>query len=291
MKSFFTFSIITLVTGLLYFNTAITSTHQPASARTGAPGEQNCRSCHGTNALNSGSGILSIDFNNEDTAYVPGQTYPITIKLEKAYIVRFGFQTVILTDSDNKNAGTITVTNSSQTIAYNGTVSGSSRRYIAQTGTGSSASATPGSKSWTFNWKAPATNVGNISIYASGNCANNNGGSSGDFIHTSKLTISCLDTTTEVNAVKNNNSLDSKISLYPNPATDFITLKLKSKSNSEIETEITDLFGKEVYNLIEISESEDFKKVILLDNKFAKGVYSCRVTTEGKSYFKTFVVN
>jgi hypothetical protein len=285
-----TLFLSTIIIVLALSEIALTNTNQPTASRTGAPGEQTCRSCHGTNELNSGTGILSIDFNDGDTAYVPGQTYPITVKLEKPSIVRFGFQTVILTDSDNKSAGTITVTNSSETVAYNGTVSGSARRYIAQTGTGSSAASTPGTKSWSFNWTAPETNVGDVSIYASGNCANNNGGSSGDFIHTQKLTIKYKDTTT-INNSKDIKLVNTKLNLYPNPATDFIKISLKANSSSIVETKITDLFGKEVYFSSDRILTEDFEKQIQLDEKFAKGVYSCKVTANDKNYFKTFVVN
>ncbi|HZI87832.1 MAG TPA: PQQ-dependent sugar dehydrogenase, partial [Pyrinomonadaceae bacterium] len=37
--------------------------------------------------------------------------------------------------------------------------------------------------SWTFNWTAPATDVGTVIFYAAGNHANNDGNSSGDFIY------------------------------------------------------------------------------------------------------------
>lgn len=60
---------------------------------------------------------------------------------------------------------------------------GNLRFYIEHTASGTYAG-TGGGANWSFNWTAPATDVGPVTFYAAGNQANNNNGRSGDQIYT-----------------------------------------------------------------------------------------------------------
>jgi hypothetical protein len=267
-----------------YQNIALTSTDTPAAARTGAPGESTCKSCHGQFDLNSGPGSISIDFNGGDTTYNPGQTYTVNVTVTQGSLVKFGFQSVVLKDATNTNIGTIAVTNATQTATYNGTVSGGSRKYIAQKTAGTSAT-TAGSKSWSFDWTAPATDEGNITIYAVGNATNNQGNTGGDYIYTTKQTI----TPAVANAVKDKNT-KPVFALYPNPATEFLNLAIPSKVNETIEISIYDLKGSKVFHSIENPKTDLIEKTINLDESFSKGIYTCQIISESFNKTKTFVV-
>ncbi|MBC7412670.1 MAG: T9SS type A sorting domain-containing protein, partial [Bacteroidia bacterium] len=50
-----------------------------------------------------------------------------------------------------------------------------------------------GTKSWSFDWTAPATNIGSVTFYGAFNGSNNNGSSTGDIIYTTTLVVpACL---------------------------------------------------------------------------------------------------
>ncbi|MGH9803100.1 MAG: choice-of-anchor V domain-containing protein [Blastocatellia bacterium] len=152
---------------------------QPLS-RTGAPSELTCAiaACHIGSAVNSGGGTLTI--TGMPANYTLNQDYDITITLAQNGRSRFGFQATVI-DETGKEAGTITVTDSRISQPASGVVGGNPRRYISHTFSGGAGS---NQISWTFRWKAPATAVGRITVYAAGNAANGTGDQSGDLIYT-----------------------------------------------------------------------------------------------------------
>ena len=56
------------------------------------------------------------------------------------------------------------------------------RSYLKHNAQGT-APGTSGAKSWTFQWTAPAAGAAEVTLYAAGNAANNDGGSGGDRIY------------------------------------------------------------------------------------------------------------
>ena len=161
-----------------------THTNAPPASKTGAPGDGTCRDCHNTFALNSGPGTATITFAGGVLTYTPNQTYTITINITQTGITKFGFESVVLRNSDNSNTGTITITDNPRTQ----TIIGGGNTYIGHTAAGTPANG-QGTNSWSFDWTAPNANVGAITIYASYNSTNNNGNSQGDYIYTSSLVI------------------------------------------------------------------------------------------------------
>ena len=126
------------------------------AGNTGAPGESTCATCHGA-SLKVGGSESTMTFKDSANVvisdYKPNHTYNLTF----AYSIsgKKGFQVVAL-DAQNKQAGTLTAgTNTIVTTQ-------SSKQYLNHK------SAT--SSSWTFKWKAPATDVGDVTFYvAAGN--------------------------------------------------------------------------------------------------------------------------
>jgi uncharacterized repeat protein (TIGR01451 family) len=157
----------------------------PPAGFTHAPGEFDCAECH-LPQPDAGTGHISI---NVPQTYVPGQTYPITVTHSNAdpTRLRWGFQLTALDDSDSK-AGNLQNT-SALTKVLDNQGPGGSRQYIEHcSGAGSGCLDgtfinQQGGASWTFNWTAPATNVGPVTFYVAGNQANNDGNTSGDYIY------------------------------------------------------------------------------------------------------------
>lgn len=153
----------------------------PIESVTGAPGESTCADCHGGGTL---GGTLAI--NGLPQSYTPGQDITITVRLAQTGRTRFGFQLTAI-DSTGKQAGTLT-TNDNRTQLQSAQVNGNTRQYINHTSPGTDPFQT-GVGQWTFTWKAPAQDVGQITFYAAGNAANNNGTTSGDSIYTTSASI------------------------------------------------------------------------------------------------------
>ncbi|MBX7062438.1 MAG: FG-GAP-like repeat-containing protein [Pyrinomonadaceae bacterium] len=158
------------------------SAYGPSASFTGAPSEANCTACHGSFPVNSGTGSVTI--SGIPANYLPGQVIPVTVRVAQADATIYGFQLTAI-DREGAQVGTVALPAPTpaqmQTIV--GLVNGKTRNYVEHTVDG----ITPtvfGSKSWTFNWTAPASRKGKISFYAAGNAADSNGGPSGDYIYT-----------------------------------------------------------------------------------------------------------
>lgn len=149
----------------------------PPASRTSAPGEQNCTSCH--NAA-TGAGQFTI---TAPASYTPGQTYQIQVRHVNADSTRkrWGFELTSLANS--AMAGTFANIGSTTKI-----ISGSGRSYIEQTSAGTFQNQLGGA-TWTFNWTAPASNVGPVTFYAAGLQANNDGSESGDQTYTTNTVV------------------------------------------------------------------------------------------------------
>ena len=156
----------------------------PAS-KTGAPGETTCTSCH-AGSTNDGTSTSSISFSGANNEYETGQTYNMSLSISNGS-AKNGFQIVAL-DDNNSNAGTLVVTDPANTTS----VSGSGNTYINQSSSGTAQT------SWSFDWTAPSSNVGNVTFYYAYNVTNSNGANSGDQIYVAQQVIEPFNSTTDV---------------------------------------------------------------------------------------------
>jgi len=157
----------------------------PAASHTGAPGENNCTSCHSQFPANSGIGGVTITGVPHD--YLPGQQIAITVRTDQADAVLWGFQMTAL-DSLGREAGTFSLPTQmpAQTQIVNGLVGGVPRKYVEHTQAGLFTNGVFGYNAWTFTWTAPAQRIGKIGFYAAGNGANSDGSTTGDYIYTTE---------------------------------------------------------------------------------------------------------
>jgi hypothetical protein len=181
---------------------------------TGSPSEGTCNQsgCHNTYTINTGGGSVTITAPTmTGWQYVPGQTYAISVTVAKSGINLFGLGFEALT-SAGANGGTLTA--GTGTSLKSATIAGNSRTSIVHALNGG---ATANTHTFTFNWKAPATNIGNITFYCAGNAANKNGSVSGDYIYTTSQVITPASST----GIQEQ-SYAENVMVFPNPAIDHI---------------------------------------------------------------------
>lgn len=157
----------------------------PPAARTGAPAlgsfpaEPTCTACHTSFALNSGPGTLSI--TGLPANYSPNQDVTVTVTLNQADRLRYGFEATALDDQGQK-AGDLIVTDAARTRIVSGSGNFAGRQYIQHIFAGVTPNGT-NQNSWTFTWRAPAQSVGRVTFYVAGNAANGNSNNQGDYIY------------------------------------------------------------------------------------------------------------
>lgn len=169
---------------LLSHNTGTPPVHAfsagPPAGYTGAPQEEPeaCAECHVP--PDAGTGRISI---TAPQTYVPGHTYPITVTHTNAdpTRLRWGFELTVLDNASDEKAGELQGTDGT-TQVLNDAGPGSARQYIEHTAVGTFIGQ-QNMASWTFNWTAPAEDVGPVTFYTAGNQANNDGNTSGDYIY------------------------------------------------------------------------------------------------------------
>jgi uncharacterized repeat protein (TIGR01451 family) len=99
--------------------------------------------------------------------------------------MRWGFELTVLDTSDEK-AGTLQNLDDFTQILDNAGP-GAVRQYIEHSAIGTFVGQ-QNTASWTFNWTAPATDIGVVTFYAAGNQANADGNTSGDYIYKTFVT-------------------------------------------------------------------------------------------------------
>lgn len=164
-------------------------------ARTGGPfpGEQTCGTsdCH-NNTPNSGLGSISIQAGGvpiSEFRYTPGDTVEMIVRVQDPAQQRWGFQ-VTARDADD---GCLSVGSFGSSmdalvrILESDGNCGGGREFAAHT------FAKAGSEGeFSFNWTAPAVNVGPIVFAAAGNAANGNNLRTGDMIYTTSQSVEVL---------------------------------------------------------------------------------------------------
>lgn len=223
--------IFSLLAGFLLVTGADILKKAGRAGNTGSPGEKNCGECHGSN--NQSGGSISITSNIPASGYKPDSTYTVEVTVARAGLGLFGMGVECLTNSTNANAGLFIITNANETQIL---TAGNGRKNVTHKLNGGAAS---NSKTFTFDWKAPVAGTGTVTFYGAGVAGNGNNNDSGDFPYFS--TLSATENTTSALDLSVQNQL---VSLYPNPATDWMSVKNQEGKVKSIA--IYDLNGKVV---------------------------------------------
>jgi hypothetical protein len=243
----------------------------------GAPADnsgQTCSKsgCHNTNPATDRDGMVSS--NVPETGYIPGETYSITVSVEQAGISKFGFQATAQDEAGNLQ-GSYVFTNPTET--QHPTIGSASllTKYITHTAAGNTTS-TPGSKSWSFDWVAPAAGTGEVNFYCAVNCANGNGNNSGDQIFKDVLTLQ-----ESISTSLNLNDANDLNHVFPNPSSGQQVQIVVPQNASVV---IYDATGKLVMQST-VTKGQNTIDVSALES----GVYFMSFEQNGKRQIKRFL--
>jgi len=176
MKKLYKFLPILIAPVLLTLFAHVTGS---PGGKSGSIGDANvtCTQCHGGTAT-SQTGWITSSIPAE--GYTPGETYLITATGTHNGVVKFGFELTAETAMGAKT-GTLAITEASRTQLCN------QNKAVTHRAAGTAPNGN--SNTWTVNWTAPATDVGQIRFYAAFNAANGNGQNTGDVIYKSNLFV------------------------------------------------------------------------------------------------------
>lgn len=271
-------SAFTIVAATIYISDLTSTANGNAggapTGKTGSPGDaSNCTGCHTGTAATTSPGLITS--NVPVTGYIPGMTYTFNATITVAGVNKFGFE-VSPQSITGVQKGILVVTNTATTKLI-----GTSGKYLTHKSTGTSGT---GSKSWSFDWTAPAAGSGNLKLYASFVAANGNLTNSGDQVFLSSLDI--------------NENLSAGISethmnayswvVYPNPAKNRINLETIDTENKIITVDVMDITGKQIKTL----NNEDLSQSQSIDiADMQSGVYVLIINTVKGRITKKFIKN
>ena len=173
-------TILTVVFSLSFNSVQSKLTGAPGPyANDPASGSANCSSCHSGTAINASASQASITSNIPATGYTPGNTYTITSTVNYSGRSKFGFQ-ISPQNTAGTQKGTITITDATNTKIVN-------TKYVTHTAAGNSGSST---RSWSFDWTAPAAGSGTVGFYGSFVAGNNNNSDAGDVTYKTSYVVS-----------------------------------------------------------------------------------------------------
>ena len=194
----------------------------PPIRRSGNPVDDNgatCTACH-PGTVNSGQGRVVV----RAAGYTPGVRQTIEVDLRDPNAVKWGFQlTARLASDPTKQAGSFTADDLTRVRC------GPTGGFYApcdgeqEFASHSFAATDPGrreGKTFSVTWTPPATDVGPVVFYASGNAANNNINFNGDQVYTGSHRIASaacsLTGTPAIRAGGVGNAADSRTTIGPN---------------------------------------------------------------------------
>lgn len=209
------------ISGILY------SMQNGALNVTGAPNEGNCTGCHLQTVVNSDPlGQLTISVPGSSGVYVPGNTYEVVVRLSYPGRPRFGFS--LAARSEGVLFVPVGTFSGSPTLGLQIT------DYVTHTLASIQGN---GSREWRFDWTAPTTAVGKITLYVAGVAANGDAEASGDRVYTQSVDLFPAATS----VAKEPLQLESRV--YPNPVSDKLFVRMANESGSELQLELRSMNG------------------------------------------------
>jgi hypothetical protein len=140
---------------------------------------------------------------------------------------------------------------------------------------------------WSYNWTAPASNEGAITFYACLLAANNNNTNDpGDETYFTQLTINPATT-----GISFEEKGVDKISEYPNPAKNVVSIRYSINEISSFKAELLDIQGKLIQVLFKDEKAfGTFEKEITLYPNIPSGIYLIRYSTDKGQSIKRIIL-
>lgn len=204
---------------------------------TNAPGETSCSTnslCH-TGAVNQGSAAtIMTSMEDLSSGYIPGETYTLMPYIYQNGIDKVGFETVALFDN-GEGAGMVSIIST-----YTQVYSSGNKEYVTHTTSGNT---NIGMHDWMYEWTAPTTGSGTVTVYVAFVASNNDMASSGDSIYTDSLVIE--ENTSGINKLYSNEFRIKNI--YTISSTEII-IEYYSQHYFQTSCGITNLKGQKMYS-------------------------------------------
>ena len=225
--------------------------------------------CHGS-ATGPAVTISMFAGTTPVTKYTPGAAYTVKIHGAGSTNTKFGFQfaSVSGTGTSQVQAGTASALPTNVTSHLL-----SALNFIEQSNTLNATSA--GVYDVSFTWTAPATAVGNITLYCTLNAVNGDGNeNSADVSGNTSLILPVA--TASVAALTGNIS----VSAFPNPAINSLNLKLDNAQTGNYAVEVFNLGGK-VVATENIMVNGNSQVATINTGNWAAGTYMISVEKDG----------
>lgn len=262
------------ISDLSGFQAAPLNANGPSGGQSGAPGEQNCTSCH-NGATQDGSNenqlIITNDLGTGITQYTPGATYTVNLSMA-SNPAKKGFQVTAL-NAANTMAGMFVA--GANTQLKTATITGGQRKYATQKNT----SNTSTTQTWNWTWQAPATEQGAVTFYVATNKANNNGNNNGDVIYLSQHVFTNDDASIDELTVENNFSVGYALDK------EEIVIAFSTLSIAPTSLNLVDLQGKSVWTKkLDTSTVGENKQFVSVPKHLPNGMYVVHFFLGNKSY-------
>ena len=85
---------------------------------------------------------------------------------------------------------------------------------------------------------------------------------------------------------------DIVISVYPNPVKDFGNIKYELPSNSSVNIDLYDIYGRKIMNIVNNSNSNKGSYDLMFNTtKLNNGIYFCNFTIDGNTFVEKIIIN
>ena len=139
-----------------------------------------------------------------------------------------------------------------------------------------------------FNWLAPASGTGDVSIWAALNAVNDNYAYDGDNYNVNHIVVAEWSPTVSVYSPEAFSNFN--LSVYPNPAVDNIYLSYSLQNTSAVSVSIADMNGKVVLNLQKGIRLFGKQSINADVSGISKGIYFIDLNVDGMQCIKKLVV-
>lgn len=243
---------------------------------TGSPGESDCSGCHKGGV--AGSVTIS---GIPDWKYKLDSTYHITVTVSQISATMFGLGVEALKKSDNTDAGLFTITDAGTQL-----LPGNGRQNVVHKTDGGKVT-TSGSRAFTFDWKAPATDEGVVTFYVASIAGPADASMSTKTTYTKSQLVNSPTTTVGIEKLTS----VSGFSIYPNPVKDVINISFINSVNGNVKATLHSINGQKVADLFnENMPKGAVEKHIAVSDKWVEGTYFMQMEQGGKSTVQKILI-
>lgn len=272
------FFVLLFIVIAAYNNQTVSYTSGAPLETTNAPGETSCSTnslCHSGGINKGNAATIMTSMEDMSSGYTPGKTYTLMPFIYQDSITKVGFETVALLDNGD-GAGSVSIISTYTQVYTSG-----NKEYVTHTVSGNS---NIGMHDWMYDWTAPATGSGKVTVYAAFVASNNDMTASGDSIYTDSLVIE--ENTSGINELNSNDLLITNV-YY---SSSKIIVEYYAPHNLKLFCKIINLQGQTLY-----AKNVEFNKgncnFTLNYTPLTKGIYFIELSVSGRRWVKLFCVH